>query len=467
METQFDFSFAPGTDPQQMIGFEMAGELWSEYLGDDVTINIHVEMTNTLPENVIGGALPGLKKDVEYKKVLKALGEDKKTSRWWEEDTDDEIAVKSLGKSEEFSASVDGNRASKMKKMKLTNANLKALDLLSAHKNDLDGYILMNDLRGRNDLDWDYDFARRSNIESDELDFLSVAVHEIGHVLGFTSGLDDGDWRNNVTEAGKELDKGKFNGGAIKLSTPLDLFRYSSNGNRNLTIGQNSYFSINGGRTKLAEFSTGESGEDNYQASHWKHNENNVLGIMDPALKKGVRRGFSSLDLKAMDVIGWNIKNPGRLDWQDMYSDAVRSANYAYVGDRTKEVEKMIEKSNRYDRRSTGRRNSGRGYSQLAFEQHIVFQTLDDVTVELPPTIVPTEVFTIADSSVASFPTQTFIERSAGDFGVEREYLEVVATDAVNLEINRPTETSITKSIDLSAIAQLFEKSIEDAGSLL
>ncbi len=62
--TQFNFTYAPGTSLEQMIGFEMAGEFWSQQLADNVSINIFVEMTDYLPENVIGGALPGIEDNV-------------------------------------------------------------------------------------------------------------------------------------------------------------------------------------------------------------------------------------------------------------------------------------------------------------------------------------------------------------------------------------------------------------------
>ena len=38
----FNFTYAPGTSFEQMLNFEMAGKIWSDYLADDVTINIFV-----------------------------------------------------------------------------------------------------------------------------------------------------------------------------------------------------------------------------------------------------------------------------------------------------------------------------------------------------------------------------------------------------------------------------------------
>ncbi|MEM7594801.1 MAG: NF038122 family metalloprotease, partial [Cyanobacteria bacterium P01_A01_bin.83] len=141
-DTQFEFSYAPGTTQEQILGFEMAGEIWSQYLTDNVTINIHVEMTNQLPENVIGGALPGMKKDVEYKKVReKMLGDISSRDDW--------TAFYHGAWSDEFTVVVDGQEIDKVKKLKLTNANSKALDLIDGDQDKLDGYIVMSDLTGQ------------------------------------------------------------------------------------------------------------------------------------------------------------------------------------------------------------------------------------------------------------------------------------------------------------------------------
>ena len=54
---EFNFSFAEGATNEQILGFELAGEIWSQYLGDtfngeDLDINIHVEIgDDLLPDN--------------------------------------------------------------------------------------------------------------------------------------------------------------------------------------------------------------------------------------------------------------------------------------------------------------------------------------------------------------------------------------------------------------------------------
>ena len=67
----FNFNFAPGSSLEQMLSFEMAGLYWSNHLADDVTINLFIETTDQLPENVIGGALPGLKSKEKFEHLLK------------------------------------------------------------------------------------------------------------------------------------------------------------------------------------------------------------------------------------------------------------------------------------------------------------------------------------------------------------------------------------------------------------
>ena len=242
----FNFSFAPGITDEQILGFEMAGEIWSHHLRDNVAVNIHVEMTDQLPENVIGGALPGMKKDVKYEKLWKEMEKDITSSN------DLSAFNNRISTENKFTALVNGRELQKVEKMKLTNANAKALDFIKGDDDKLDGYILISDFTGQSNVQWDYDPMRNDNIADNSLDFLSVALHEIGHVLGFVSGVDDGQWLQAVTES----NGGTMKGGDMKFSTSLDLFRYSSKDRIDFSVGQNSYFSINGGNTKLAYFAT-------------------------------------------------------------------------------------------------------------------------------------------------------------------------------------------------------------------
>lgn len=457
--TQFEFSYAPGTTEEQILGFEMAGEIWSQYLTDDVSVHIYVETTDQLPENVIGGALPGTKKDVKYDKLWKEMLNDITT---W----DDLTAFNNLGGEKEILAFVDGKQG-KVKDMKLTNANSKALDLIDGDKDKLDGYILMSDLSGQSNVRWDYDPLRGNSIADNELDFLSVALHEVGHILGFTSGLDDGEWLNVVTKArdeGKELKVDK-----MKFATPLDLFRYSGNGQLNLSMGQESYFSINGGRTNLANFSTGEYsdlGGDGYQASHWQQRDADVLGIMDPMLKLGARREVSTLDTLAMDVIGWNVSNPTQLDWQDMYADAVERAEDALVADRTKDVEKMIKESETYHGRNGSRSRRGRR-NQIALWQNIKFQTLDvEVETGVPETNVTKFVidnYSVDSNSYFLLDNESVLNGGEERVNVQLEVKDVVAqpieySDVVTAEYSAP---------DLSKSDSLFEDILNIDNELL
>ena len=99
----------------------------------------------------------------------------------------------------------------------------------------------------------------------------------------------------------------KFGYGGLDQSawgTPLDLFRYQ-NGIRDWTVGGTPCFSINGGATCGALFSTGYYLGDHYQASHWKNGKH--LGILNPSAIAGSALQISGNDLAAFDAIGWNL----------------------------------------------------------------------------------------------------------------------------------------------------------------
>ncbi|WP_293119917.1 NF038122 family metalloprotease [Moorena sp. SIO4G3] len=145
---------------------------------------------------------------------------------------------------------------------------------------------------------------------SNAVDFLSVAMHEIGHILGFVSGVDSTILADYDASDEMNLER-------LMRTTALDMYRYSelSEDEKKLELGYgaNAYFSIDGGNKALAYFSEGKDlnlgdGGDGYQASHWD-GYGNDLGIMKPALGWGERSDISALDLRAFDVIGFDL-NP-------------------------------------------------------------------------------------------------------------------------------------------------------------
>ncbi|NEO68970.1 NF038122 family metalloprotease [Moorena sp. SIO3H5] len=299
----FDFSYQPGTSLEQMLGFQMAGEIWSYYLTDDITVKIHVEMTNDLPSNILGGALPGLQKNKKYKTFRKKMKFDK-TSK------DDDTAYNKLQRHDDdgeylYRVLFESGSDWYNNNIALTNANAKAINY---HSNNslLDGYIVMNDT-----FNWSYDYQRNAPTPSNAVDFLSVGMHEIGHILGFVSAVDSTKLADH--DASEEINLNR-----LMRTTALDMYRRTHstpyyNNKIDLTYGANAYFSIDGGKTALAYFSEGKDlnlgdGGDGYQASHWD-GLGDDLGIMKPALGWGERADISPLDLRAFDVIGFDLNS--------------------------------------------------------------------------------------------------------------------------------------------------------------
>ncbi|HQR36614.1 MAG TPA: NF038122 family metalloprotease [Blastocatellia bacterium] len=147
-----------------------------------------------------------------------------------------------------------------------------------------------------------FDFDPDNGIDPGKTDFDATAVHEIGHALGFTS-----------------------NAGLKELvpTSPIyscfwDLFRFRpgvtsatfSSAQRILSSGGEQVFF--GGAPELA-LSTGRpdgNGGDGRQSSHWKDDEliGRYIGIMDPTLSSGRREEITENDLKALDIIGYQVR---------------------------------------------------------------------------------------------------------------------------------------------------------------
>lgn len=177
--------------------------------------------------------------------------------------------------------------------------------------------------------DYAFDFDPTDGITAGASDFVGVAVHEMGHGLGFVSGVDyydliqcpSGPYCGVLTDA--EMDGDSW-------MSVLDLFRYSSAGRIDWTVGTPSYFSFDNGLSQFngnAKLSSGENNGDGWQASHWQapralSNPNFFscaqpkIGMMNPYLCGGQMTQVTANDLAAFDAMGWNLNtdvlaNPG------------------------------------------------------------------------------------------------------------------------------------------------------------
>ncbi len=184
----------------------------------------------------------------------------------------------------------------------LSRANAKALGLnpasLPGGINGKDGTITIDD-----SFNWDFDPT--DGISAGQFDFFGVALHEIGHIMGFFSTVDLVDALVNNSQTG-----------LVSLNT-LDLFRLAPGAGcsdftgsaRQLTPGASAVSYL--GECTDAAMSSGEFGGDGNSASHWT--DNLGIGMMDPTFAPGEGATPASADLRAFDLIGWDAVPPSSL----------------------------------------------------------------------------------------------------------------------------------------------------------
>jgi hypothetical protein len=152
---------------------------------------------------------------------------------------------------------------------------------------------------------FNFDFNPSDGITAGSYDFIGVAIHEIGHALGFISGADDFNYSQGNSG---------YNPNSDWWAYGLDMFRYAKTSfgtTLNIKPGDAAYFSLDGGATAYGGgfFSTGEDFGDGWQASHWKAPGTctGLLGMMNPYLCNGRQTIVTGLDIAGFDAIGWNF----------------------------------------------------------------------------------------------------------------------------------------------------------------
>ena len=301
---EFNFSPEPGMAQEAIDGFRAAGRLWSDLLTDDITVNVDIGFRSLSP-GVLG--------ETGSTRVTLSYGDLRTVMTTDTTSADDAAAVASLapgpadtmllnrtsnsphgsGSAQPF---LDDDGDDNNVTIRLTRANAKALGLILGTHPARDAAITFN-----SDFNWDFDPS--DGIDPNSFSFIFVAAHEIGHALGFISGVDILD-QNSPPQGGPFADH-QFN-----YVSPVDVFRFSAQsfaqgaGILDWTADtRGKFFALDGGATGGAGFSTGRRFGDGRQASHWR--DGLGLGIMDPTAAPGERGQITALDRQLFDVIGY------------------------------------------------------------------------------------------------------------------------------------------------------------------
>lgn len=296
------FNLTSTGNVQADAGFQAAANFWQSIFIDPVTINITAGFSS-LGTGILGQA-GSTYVSTNFSAMRTALGADATSA-------DDTVMVGGLPSGNSYSKLINGTAQfggaahvqSGITAMEMTRANAKAIGLVAGNAAGADAAITFSS-------NFSFDFDRTNGIGAGLFDFVGIAIHELGHAMGFTSGVDVLDFYSNGPNV-----TGPYSDAAFSpFATLLDFTRCSAasqtaGADMDWSIGTAAKnFAIDGNCTALVSnaWSTGVNFGDGRQASHWK--DNLGIGIMDPtAVAPGSLNLVTSVDIQAFDVIGWDL----------------------------------------------------------------------------------------------------------------------------------------------------------------
>jgi hypothetical protein len=156
-----------------------------------------------------------------------------------------------------------------------------------------------------------FDFNPNDGIDPNLTDFDAVAVHEMGHALGFNSLVGDREQTPSNPLAVCPWDIFRFRPGTATLNNfntaQRILLSGVSPGDQHVHFAGGPELGLSTGKPKLPH------GGDGNQASHWKADEQSGglrIGVMDPTIADGQRYTMTDNDRGAIDNFGFTINAP-------------------------------------------------------------------------------------------------------------------------------------------------------------
>jgi len=210
-------------------GFESAAiaaaKLYTQYYSNPEVINVHIGYGEVdgyrLGQGALGESMSYGYLD-SYSQVLSELKGDAGSSTW----------------AAQADLSLPATDPTNGGKFFVSTAEAKALGQISGTGTATDGYIGLSSI-------YPLDYTPNTTPAFNQYDAFGIFAHELSEVMG------------RVGSVGSIFGAGIY--------TPLDLFRYSSPGTRDLTAGPG-YFSIDNGTTNLGTYNNPQNGGD---ASDW------------------------------------------------------------------------------------------------------------------------------------------------------------------------------------------------------
>lgn len=281
--------------------FLRAADLWKQRLRSvvPITIIVDVDFGPTLfgvpfDEDVLGATRSQeLGSDTGYLDILGALNGGAETA--------EEVNLYSLMPS----ASLPSNRGN-TQGIVMPSALLRALEVIPPVADPVaEAPFFGNPPRIGFNSSFSFDFDPSNGIAPNTIDFEAVAVHEIGHLLGFVSQVGITELFPGESPAASGLDMFRFRPGTT-MGTFTTAERVLSSGGQQVFFAGGSELALSTGRPD------GKKG-DKRQASHWKDDglSGTKIGIMDPTIAFAEHVEISNNDLLAFDTMGYRlVANP-------------------------------------------------------------------------------------------------------------------------------------------------------------